>query len=227
MSELAAICYVDICRAATYVSKDDTVSIRQFVSDVENELTEKLFDVNRHSDLDALCNSLGVYIDHKSLLADYLVTMYRFDIEKTVQSYIPICFTKSAPTIFKMSVVKAALAIVSEETKLPWVQPISSLYDPLCGRIRKLFLEFFNKDVRDKSDQQSSTSTTSRKPSSNSADKRHTGMKNKLLANERFELILDVLKLYQVDPKFAILVSLNCVKDNIQTIVLNDRIYLI
>lgn len=209
MSELAAICYVDICRAATYVSKDDTVSIRQFVPDVENELTEKLFDANRYADLEAICNSLGVYIDHKSLLADYLVAMYRFDIDKMVNSFIPTCFGKGAPTIFKMSVVKAALAIVSEETKLPWVQPFSSLYVPLCSRIRKLFLEFFNRDVRDKSDQLNSALTTTRKPASNSSvDKRHTGIKTKSAANERFELLLDVLKLYQVDPKFAILVSI-------------------
>lgn len=201
MGELAAICYVDLCRAATYVQKDDSTSIRQFVPDVENELIEKLFDKHRHADLEALSSSLGIYIDHRSLLADCIVAMYRFDTEKTVKSLIPSCFDKGAPTIFKMSVVKAALAIASEETKLPWIQPTCTLYEPLCSRIRELFLEFFSKDTREKVDY---SNTSVRKSTQSTLDKRM--IKPKSAAQERFELILDVLKLYQADPKFAILV---------------------
>lgn len=207
MGELAAICYVDICRAATYVSKENTASIRQVVPDVENELIEKLFDANRSADMDILSNNLGVYIDHRCLMADCIVAMFRLDTEKTVNSLIPTCFDNNAPTIFKMSFVKAAVAIASEESRLPWIQPISALYKPLCGRIRKLFLEFYNRDVRDKLDSPSTQSSiSSRKINTTSIDKRiHS--KAKAAAQERSELILDVLRLYQADPKFAVLVS--------------------
>jgi hypothetical protein len=206
MSELAAICYVDLCRAATYVQKDDMTSIRQVVPDVENELIEKLFDAHHPADSDPLSNSLGVFIDHRCLMADCIVAMFRLDAEKAVYSLIPICFDRGAPTLFKMSVVKAALAIAMEENRLPWIQPISALYIPLCSRIRKLFLDVYNRDVREKGDYASTQSSGSpRKSLIPSSDKRSNNKKTAV--NERFELILDVLRLYQADPKFAVLVK--------------------
>jgi hypothetical protein len=208
MGELAAICYVDLFRAATYALKDDVTSFRQLVPDVENELIEKLFDSHRITDLNVLSNSLGVYIDHKCLMADCIVAMFRLDTEKTVNSLIPTCFDNGAPTIFKMSVVKAAVAIASEESRLPWIQPVSVLYVPLCSRIRLLFLEFFNRDIREKSESPSTQSSISsrNKIIANPTEKRVIS-KNKAIAQERLELILDVLRLYQADPKLAVLVN--------------------
>lgn len=206
MGELAAICYVDLCRAATYVHKDDMLSARQVVPDVENELIEKLFDTHHISNIDALSNSLGVYIDHRCLMADCIVAMFRLDTEKTVTSLIPACFDHGAPTIFKMSVVKAALAIALEENRLPWIQPISELYAPLCTRIRRLFLEFYNRDLREKMDSPGAQSVVAtRRMAINGLDKRAS---NKKPDSERFELILDVLRLYQADPKLAVLVNI-------------------
>ncbi|KAL7311910.1 Ras GTPase activating protein ira2 [Mucor circinelloides] len=202
MGELAAICYVDLCRAATYVSKDDMTAIRQVVPDVENELIDKLFDIHRPADVDSLSTSLGVYIDHRSLMADCIVAMFRLDTQKTIHSLIPTCFDHGAPTIFKLSVVKAAVAIASEENNLPWIPSISELYIPLCTRIRKLFLEFFSRDFREKSD---ASSVSSRKTLTNNlVDKRSNRKDGRTAAQERFELILDVLRLYQTDPKLAI-----------------------
>lgn len=238
MGELAAICYVDLCRAATYVSKDDMTAIRQVVPDVENELIDKLFDIHRPADVDSLSTSLGVYIDHRSLMADCIVAMFRLDTQKTIYSLIPTCFDHGAPTIFKLSVVKAAVAIASEENNLPWIPAISELYLPLCTRIRKLFLEFFTRDFRDKSSastalasssasalsaaadsglgafssatSSSSVVSTRKTLTNNLVDKRNNRKDGRTAAQERFELILDVLRLYQTDPKLAIQVSLSC-----------------
>lgn len=204
MGELAAVCYVDICRAASYIQKDDFTSIRQVVPDVENELIDKLFDANHSSDLDVLSHTLGVFIDHRCLMADCIVAMFRLDAEKTVRSLIPTCFDRTAPTLFKMSVVKAALAISMEEKELPWIQPVSALYVHLCTRIRMLFLDFFNRDIREKQDHASTHSSGSSRKGLQ-LDRRSTNKKTPV--NERFELIVDVLRLYQADPKFAVLVK--------------------
>lgn len=204
MGELAAVCYVDICRTASYIQKDDITSIRQVVPDVENDLIEKLFDAHHSADLDALSSSLGVFIDHRCLMADCIVAMFRLDAEKTVRTLFPTCFDRLAPTLFKMSVVKAALAISMEENRLPWIQPTSTLYIPLCSRIRMLFLDFFNRDVREKADFASTNSSGSSRKTL-LLERRSTNKKTPL--NERFELILDVLRLYQADPKFAVLVK--------------------
>ncbi|KAI7901256.1 uncharacterized protein BX663DRAFT_515416 [Cokeromyces recurvatus] len=204
---LAAICYVDLCRAASYVPKDNVRSIRQLVPDVENELIDKLFNIHRSIDLEMLSNSLGVLIDRRSLMADCIVAMFRLDTERTVNSLIPTCFDYGAPTIFKMSVVKAAVAIASEENRLSWIPSISALYTPICSRLRKLFLEFFNREYKEKFDVSSAYQTTSsRKALYNTTDKRIAKKETRSVpVHERFELILDVLRLYQTDPKLAIL----------------------
>lgn len=228
MGELAAICYVDLCRAATYVSKDDMTAIRQVVPDVENELIDKLFDIHRPADVDSLSTSLGVYIDHRSLMADCIVAMFRLDTQKTINSLIPTCFDHGAPTIFKLSVVKAAVAIASEEISLPWIPSISELYIPLCTRIRKLFLEFFTRDLREKSDTSSQNSSVSSRKTlaTNLVDKRNNKKDGRTAAQERFELILDVLRLYQTDPKLAIQVKKKnyFVKDFIQFLTIEIRV---
>ncbi|KAG1177602.1 hypothetical protein G6F70_005649 [Rhizopus microsporus] len=195
MADLAAICYVDCCRAATYIAKDDTTALRQIVPDIENELVEKLFDPHRPIGIDGRNNSLGVYIDYQSLMADCIVALFRLDVERTVNTIIPACFEFSAPTLFKVSMVKAAVAIASEENKLPWVPPVSTLHNSLCCRIRALFLEFYSREVREKSDTASQSSRKGMRP------RRDTSA----IPPERFELILDVLHLYQTDPQFAVL----------------------
>jgi hypothetical protein len=207
MGELAAICYVDLCRASTYVSKNDMTVIQHIVPDVENDLIEKLFDPQHPADVDSLSNSLGVYIDHQCLMADCIVAIYRLDPDKALNALIPICFDNNAPTSFKLGVVKAVVAIASEENRLPWIPSISALYIPLCSRIRKLFLEFYNCDYRERADSPYA-SVSSRKPLTSSIDKRSNKRDTRSAAtNERFELILDVLRLYQIDPQLAILVK--------------------
>lgn len=213
MGELAAICYVDLCRAATYVSRNDMSIIQNITPDVEADLVEKLFDPQRPVDSNALSNNIGVYIDHQRLMADCIVAMYRLDPEKALISLIPTCFEDNAPISFKLGVVKAVVAIASEEYRLPWIPFTSSLYAPLCTRIRKLFLECYNGGSKDKSDTSSQHSSqyspiSARRGLTGSIDKR-SNKKDIWTATEsdRFELILDILRLYQIDPLLAILVK--------------------
>lgn len=208
MGELAAICYVDLCRAATYVSKDGMEAYRELVPDIENELSEKLLNKHRVVDNEQHSNNIGVFIDHRCLIADYIVAMFRLDPNKTVRTIIPTCFDRNAPTLFKMSVVKAAFEIASENNRLPWVSSISALYTPLCSRIRNLFLDFFSRDIRDRSDTSSlSLSSIQRKTLINGSTSDKKGKKDtRSLSNECYELILDVLRLYQIDPKLAVMV---------------------
>ncbi|KAI9282283.1 hypothetical protein BY458DRAFT_429071 [Sporodiniella umbellata] len=196
MAELAAICYVDICRAATYVSKNDMTAIRQIVPDIETELIDKLFDSNRTGVTEQRANSLGVYVDYQGLMSSCIVALFRLDPEKTVNRLIPSCFEFTAPVMFKTGVLKAAVIIVSEQNRLPWIAPVSKLYNTLCSRIRALFLESVQLEIRDKPD---TASQTSRK--SGVRPRRDT----KTVVPERLESVLDVLHLYQADPQFAIL----------------------
>lgn len=206
MAELAAICYVDICKAATYVSKNDASALRHIVPDVENELRGQLFDPEKPLIADSLMSGLGIIIDHRSLLADCLVAMFRLNPRHAMRSLFPSCLDHRAPTLFKISLVKACLAIASEENRLPWNPSVTALYDSLAGPLRKLFIEFSSKDFL-KLDPINVPNP--RKPTLNTVgDKKSRKDTSRADQNsERLELILDMLRLYQTDPKLAVRVS--------------------
>lgn len=208
MAELAAICYVDICKAATYVSKTDVSALRHIVPDIENELKEKMFDVQRPLITDSLMTNLGIIIDHRVLLADCLVAMFRLNPRSTLHSLFPNCLDDRAPTLFKLSLIKACLALAAEENRLPWNPSMTSLYDTMCGPLRRLFLDFISRDPAKSDTSSQGASSTSRKAIINSASERRIKRDtSRLVYTERCELILDMLRLYFTDPKLAILVS--------------------
>lgn len=211
MAELATICYVDICKAATYVSKTDSSALRRIVPEVENELRGQLFDSEKPLIADSLMNGLGIIIDHRTLLADCMVAMFRLNPRHALRNIFSSCLDSRAPTLFKISLVKACLAIASEENRLPWNPSIVTLYDSLAGPLRKLFVEFANKDFSKLDMNGTSSVSNARKQNiiSSTTDKR-SRRENIVRVDqnsERLELILDMLRLYQTDPKLAIRVK--------------------
>jgi neurofibromin 1 len=207
MAELAAICYVDICKAATYVAKSDASALRHIVPDVENELRGQLFDPEKPLIADSLMSGLGIIIDHRSLLADCLVAMFRLNPRHALRSLFPACLDQRAPTLFKISLVKACLAIASEENRLPWNPSATVLYDSLSGPLRKLFIEFASKDYTKMDSGSINYGPNSRKNiiSNSVNDKKSRKDVTRVDQNsERLELILDMLRLYQTDPKIAV-----------------------
>ncbi|KAI9475616.1 MAG: hypothetical protein EXX96DRAFT_506141 [Benjaminiella poitrasii] len=206
MAELAAICYVDICKATTYVSKSDPSALRNIVPDVEHELRVQLFDPEKPLIADSLMSGLGIIIDHRSLLADCLVAMFRLNPRHTLRNLFPACLDQRAPTLFKISLVKACLAIASEENRLPWNPSVTALYDSLSGPLKSLFIEFASKDYSKMDNTAINYGTNSRKPMiSNPANDKKAKKDIRVDPySERLELILDMLRLYQTDPKLAI-----------------------
>jgi neurofibromin 1 len=205
MAELAAICYVDICKAATYVARSDASALRHIVPDIENELKGQLFDSEKPLIADSMMSGLGIIIDHRSLLADCLVAMFRLNPRHALRSLFPSCLDRRAPTLFKISLVKACLAIASEENRLPWNPSVTALYDSLSGPLRKLFIDFASKDFS-KVDVMNAgpRKTIISNPVNDKKAKKDVRLDQ---TNERLELILDMLRLYQTDPKLAIKVN--------------------
>lgn len=197
MAELATICYVDICKAATYVAKSDS-PLGRLLPDIEAELRNQLFDPEKPLISDSLMSGLGIIIDHRTLLADCMVAMYRLNPRQALNKIFASCLDSRAPTLFKISLVKACLAIASEENKLPWNSSIVTLYDALAGPLRKLFVEFANKDIKE---------VVNRKLMLTDKRSKRDNLVRVDLNGERLELILDMLRLYQTDPKLAIRVS--------------------
>ncbi|KAI9318553.1 hypothetical protein BX666DRAFT_1511999 [Dichotomocladium elegans] len=121
-ADIAAICYVDICKAATYV-----------------------WSFNRNLAADnAIASSLGYVINQEILITDYLLARLRLKCEETLQNLIPPCIEENVPPVFKIAFVKACLEIAREENRLPWNPSISSMYRGICDPLRKIFLQALN-----------------------------------------------------------------------------------
>ncbi|KAI7862201.1 hypothetical protein BDF14DRAFT_1858538 [Spinellus fusiger] len=196
-AELAAICYVDICKAANYVGVDDTSALRKIVPEIEKELKERLFDIESPLIADGLMNSLGIIIDHRYLLADSIVALFRLEPQGAMKTLLPICMNERAPPPFKLSLVKACLVISMEENRLPWSPSIACVYSILCLPLKRLFLETLRNDPY-----KSEPANQSSRKLAVAVDKKLKREKDAV--HERLELLLDLLRLFQADPKMAL-----------------------
>ncbi|CAG8836714.1 29817_t:CDS:2, partial [Racocetra persica] len=92
LADIAAMCYVDICKASTYVNYNDSSTLRSIVPDIEVELKSKLFNP-----ASPFPNENKV--DHR-LMTDCLTALFRLNPRKTQESLIPLCLQDSAPSAF-------------------------------------------------------------------------------------------------------------------------------
>ncbi|RGB37714.1 hypothetical protein C1646_638789 [Rhizophagus diaphanus] len=173
-AEVAAACYVDIFKASTYVARNEKSALRQIVTEMENELKDKLFDPNK-----PFPNEQN--IDQK-LMTDCLTALFRINPENTLRTLIPICVHEDAPNSFKLVLVKSCYSIAAEEPRLPWSPKINTMYPYLAAPLRKLFQDLIN------------SRTTPFDMN------RH----NRRNHDERTEIILNILKLYRTEPYLAI-----------------------
>lgn len=132
--EVATICYVDICKAATFVSNSEKGNFAHIiVSGVEKELKERLF----HQTV-IFKNEEGA--PDEALMIDCLVSLFMLSPDKISQTLM-VEFGEASNSLFKHVLVKALLRIATQTT-LPWNPSISDIYDEHSGRLRRLFQEF-------------------------------------------------------------------------------------
>ncbi|CAO3639828.1 unnamed protein product [Cunninghamella echinulata] len=180
-ADIAALCYVDLCKAATYIRPDEDSVLHHIASDIDPDLREKIWsNIN-----DTSTSTLGYSIDHLSLTADYLLTRLRLDTHSTLHTLVPSCLDENAPIRFKLALVKSCLVIAEDDNRLPWNPSLENMYDVLCPTLRKLFIQAVTKEL-------------------------HTGLVIVSPTEGRkgnTELIQDILKLYKLDPLLALLGS--------------------
>ncbi|TPX48503.1 hypothetical protein SeLEV6574_g01999 [Synchytrium endobioticum] len=139
--DAAALCYVDICRASTYVSKQVGSALRMIVPNIEHELKDKLFDPAMPVLPPGPPGASGDNVVDQKLMIECLSALFKLNPWTTLRNLVPVMLDPAAPMSFKMVVVKSCYSIVSE-TSLPWNPKIdASLAKPL----RELFLEAIGK----------------------------------------------------------------------------------
>ncbi|KAI8643392.1 hypothetical protein BD408DRAFT_414835 [Parasitella parasitica] len=181
--DIAAACYVDLIKAATYLPPSDECVLRSIAADIQTDLKAKVWDFTKPSP-ESTFATFGYTIDQQILTTNFLLSRIRLHPEDTLLNIIPSCTEETVPILFKLALVKTCLAIVMDENHLAWNPTISSLYDGLCAPLRKLFLQTIHMDLN----------------SSPSSKKKETHSNH----NNRVELLLDMLRLYRLDTTLAI-----------------------
>lgn len=141
LSDIAALCCVDICKAATCTPRAET-GLRLLVPDLEGELKEKLFDPQRSS---ATVNK-QVEI---SLMIDLFVALFRLDPHKALRDLVPVCTADSSPIAFKVVLVRACVLLASERSRLPWNPDVSMIYPQISRLLRNNFKELVLRHPKD------------------------------------------------------------------------------
>jgi hypothetical protein len=124
-----------------------------------------------------------------------LTAFYRLNTRHVIHSLIPECSSEKAPIAFKLVLVTCFYTIASEEDRLPWNPSIQPESSALGAPLRKLFAENV---VRERV-----ADVLARKTISDRKLKRQ----NVELAKDKQELIIYLLKMYQIDPVLAVAVS--------------------
>ncbi|KAG0375555.1 MAG: hypothetical protein J3R72DRAFT_528012 [Linnemannia gamsii] len=185
LMEISGLCYVDICKASTYVSKNDTSALRHLVPEIENELKELLFTPGKpYLDADGTID--------KATMSACLTALYRLNPRHVIHSLIPELSSEKVPIAFKLVLVTSFYTIASEEDRLPWNPPIQPASNALGAPLRRFFAENV---VRERvADIMAKKINIDRK------------LKKQMLDNARDkqELIIYLLKMYQIDASLAV-----------------------
>ncbi|KAF9431608.1 Ras GTPase activating protein ira2 [Entomortierella beljakovae] len=185
LMEMAGLCYVDICKASTYVSRNDTSALRHIVPEIENELKELLFTPSK-----PYCDSEGA-VD-KATMSACLTAFYRLNPRHVIHSLIPELSSDRAPISFKLVLVLSFYTIASEEDRLPWNPTIQPATSALGAPLRKMFAENVMRERA--ADIVAKKLLIDRKLKKQMID----------VARDKQDLIIHLLKMYRIDPALAV-----------------------
>ena len=195
--EIAAICYVDLCKAATFINPREDTMLRHIAADVEDALREKVWDFKRASAVETLSSSLGYTISHQALVTDYFLARLRLNPTNTLSTLLPTLLEEDVPTVFRQAFVNACLGIVTEENSLPWNPKINSMYDSICAPLRRIFIQTVKVEL-------SATMSRSDTSSATGSKKVNGGEKKSQYVAT---LLQTILRLFRLDPLTALMVK--------------------
>lgn len=96
------VCYVNICKASTFVTKQDMSALRYTVPAIESELKERLFNPAvpfKHSDGNEV-----------QIMTDCLLASFRLSPVKGVKSFTDL-LGKEYPPVYKLVLVLSLIHI--------------------------------------------------------------------------------------------------------------------
>eukprot|EP01088_Endostelium_zonatum_P001228 TRINITY_DN1152_c0_g1_i1.p1 TRINITY_DN1152_c0_g1~~TRINITY_DN1152_c0_g1_i1.p1 ORF type:complete len:2790 (-),score=689.70 TRINITY_DN1152_c0_g1_i1:4-8373(-) len=142
MADVAAHCYVNICKASTNVAKTKENGLRFLVPKIEPILQEKLFPPDNYKMSPSEYDPQQVQV-----MTDCLVAMFRMSARKILMSLCPKFLSKDYPPVFKMVLINTFQTIRDEGEK-PFVFAIKEIYGLMSGPLRVLFQSLVEDDLK-------------------------------------------------------------------------------
>ncbi|KAJ3122925.1 Ras GTPase activating protein ira2 [Nowakowskiella sp. JEL0407] len=228
LSESAVFCYVDLCKAATFVSKEDGLALRSIVPNIESDLRDKLFDSNRYNTENRLgaVREIGVMgtplplinnppglsqrereeikfaedsLLDRRLMTESVTALFKLNPWNTLRGLIPVMLARDAPTLFRVVLVRMCYMIVNEQFPLPWNPNIDA---SLAAPLRQLFADHLNKDRYLENGRRKMENLGSNviRP----VDRRHKRYIMEEMMESRTEIVSSILKTWSRCPLLAI-----------------------
>ncbi|KAI0775878.1 hypothetical protein BD413DRAFT_470082 [Trametes elegans] len=185
--EVAFVCAIDICRAASRVRPPDDDSEMPLIStavDMAHEVKTTLMKWTKDRPFWECPDEIDV-----AMIADALAGLYRFLPEEESIPIFMQCLEPERSEAVKICVVKACLSLVVDGWKLPWQRSQTPLKHALGDRLTLIFLSVYTR--RSEID----ASGASRKSATRPKAKRYT---SETLA-DRDLFLLSVLTLWRSD----------------------------
>lgn len=178
------MCYVDLCKASTYVPSGEESILRHITTDIEDELNEKIWKIAESpANTDAHSNYT---VEYQQLFTDFFLVRLQQNSESVIKSLLPAYFKDDTPLIFKRSIVKAALYLIQDKNHIPWRPTPVTIYAPLVPHLFNFFIDVISSDCQ--------TRQLSRSSPALMIDHNNT--------------ILNILQLFKIAPLIPILVSI-------------------
>ncbi|KAI0355329.1 hypothetical protein OH77DRAFT_1424817 [Trametes cingulata] len=185
--EVAFVCAIDICRAASRVrppEDDSEVPLISTASDLAHELKVTLLKWTKDRPFWECPDEIDV-----AMIADALAALYRFSPEDESIPIFQQCLEAERSEAVKICVVKACLALVVEGWKLPWQRSLTPLKNAVKDRLHAVFYYVYTR--RSEVDEHGSSRKSAIRPKA----KRYTSE----TLPDRELLILGILTLWRSD----------------------------
>ncbi|KAG5638079.1 hypothetical protein H0H81_001929 [Sphagnurus paluster] len=134
LSEVALVCLLDTCRAATYVSSENEHPLRMVALDVAHEIKTSLSSHPTRKPYWESIDEIDV-----AIYAETLVAIFRFLPEEDALSLFTICLEPERSEAVKLCAVRACLTLIQEAGRITWQRSLTKLEDLMSSRLRQIF----------------------------------------------------------------------------------------
>ncbi|KAF8872759.1 hypothetical protein BD779DRAFT_1679537 [Infundibulicybe gibba] len=134
LSEVALVCALDMCRAATHVTPRGEVPLRMIAQDIAHEIRSTLSTGPTRKPFWEMHEEIDI-----AVFAEAMVSIFRFLPQDEAIALFTLCVEPERSEAVKTCAVRACLTLVQEAPRISWQKPLDKLEEALAQRFRNIF----------------------------------------------------------------------------------------